>query len=293
MPNSSNIRTRIKNIQKTKKITRAMYLISSMKIKKVQKQLEQTKHFFSKINQTLYSVINQSDIINSFYVSQKEKKGKKAYIVVTGDNGLAGDYNNSIVKAVQKHVKDKENSILLVVGYMGKNNLRNLKYNIYEDFEYFVHNPTILRTTEMTDKLIQMYSNAKISELYIIYDDLINSFKYQPKIKKLLPIDIEDIKKDIGSEEKMVLGNLSYAIKYEPSAKAVFENVIPLYLKGILYSILVDAYVCEQSARIIAMDEATKNASKVIKKLKTSYNKERQYRITKELTELVSGVNEN
>lgn len=292
MSNSSTIKARIKNIEKTKKITRAMYLISSMKIKKVNKQFEQSKYFFDKINKTMYNTINQSDILNSFFIKKNEEQNtsKRAYIIVTGDNGLAGDYNNSIMKAVQEYVLDKENSVLMCVGYIGKNTLKNLGYNVDEKFDYFVHNPTLLRTKEMTEKIIDLYSNAKIDSVYIIYNNFISSFKYKPKLEKLLPIDIKYIKKDleIKEEEK----EIGYTIKYNPSEREVFNYIVPLYLKGIIYSILINSYTCEQSARIMAMDEATQNATKIIKKLKLSYNKERQYKITKELTELVAGIEE-
>lgn len=294
MSNSSTIKARIKNIEKTKKITRAMYLISSMKIKKVNKQFEQSKYFFDKINKTMYNTINQSDILNSFFIKKNEGQNafKKAYIIVTGDNGLAGDYNNSIIKAVQENVLDKENSVLMCVGYIGKSNLKNLGYNVDENFDYFVHNPTLLRTNEMTEKIIELYSNAKIDAAYIIYNNFISSFKYKPKLEKLLPIDIKYIKKGLEIKEIKEEKEIGYSIKYNPSEIEVFNYIVPLYLKGIIYSILINSYTCEQSARIMAMDEATQNATKIIRKLKLAYNKERQYKITKELTELVAGIEE-
>lgn len=289
MSSISDIKSRINNIEQTRKITKAMYLISSIKLNRVKKQVKETKYFFDKINETLYDIAMKSPYINSMYIDKNSKitGGKKAYLVFIGDNGLAGNYNYNTIKAVEKYVTDRENSVLMVVGYMGKNTIKNMKYNIDEGFNYFVHNPTLLRAKEMTDKLIQMYVTAKVDEIYIIYNDMISSFKHETKLVKILPINIDVLKQNVSARNEKY--NIEQ-IKYEPSVHQVFDSLIPLYLKGSIYGLLVDAYACEQSSRIFAMDSATKNATKIIRKLRGSYNKERQYRITKELNELISGM---
>lgn len=288
MSSISDIKLRLKNIDQTRKITKAMYLISSIKLNKVKKELSDTKIFFNKINETLYDIITKSNGMESIYLDNKIKKNsekKKAYLVFIGDNGLAGDYNYNIIKAVEEYVKNKDNSILMIAGYMGKAQLEAKKYNIDKSFDFFVHNPNLQRAQDITNKLIQMYLNNPIDEIYIIHNEMINSFKRKVRLTKILPLDIDSLKNEIKLDG---MDNIKSDFIYEPSFNVVFNNIIPLYLKGIIYSLLIEAYACEQSARIFAMDSATKSAEKIIKRLKISYNKERQTKITEELNELIS-----
>ena len=287
MSSINDIKSRIKNIEQTKKITKAMHLISSIKLTKAKKEHNETKEFFDKIRVTLYDIIDRSDDITSVYIEKEISSSvkKKAYLVLIGDNGLAGDYNYNTIKAVEKYITDKDNSVLMIAGYMGKSVIRKNKYNIDETFDYFVHNPTLLRAKDMTNKFIDMYSEGQIDELYVIYTDMINSFKRETKLIKILPLNINSLKEDTKTDYKTHENN---QITYEPSFNDVFNSLIPLYLKGVIYSLLVEAYASEQSSRVIAMDSATRNAKKIIKKLRIYYNKERQSRITTELNEIIS-----
>ena len=287
MSSINDIKSRIKNIEQTKKITKAMHLISSIKLTKAKKEHNETKEFFDKIRATLYDIIDRSDDINSIYIDNGLSLNvkKNAYLVLTGDNGLAGDYNYNTIKAVEKYITDKENSILMIAGYMGKSVMRKNKYDIDETFDYFVHNPTLSRAKDMTNKFIDMYSHGEIDEFYVIYTDMITSLKHETKLTKILPLNIDSLKEQTKTNYKKHENN---QIIYEPSFNDVFNSIIPLYLKGVIYSLLVDAYACEQSSRVIAMDSATRNAKTIIKKLKVYYNKERQSRITTELNEIIS-----
>jgi F-type H+-transporting ATPase subunit gamma len=267
-----------------------MNLISSIKLNKAKKEHNETKDFFDKIRSTIYDIIIHSEDIDSIYFqNNKSSNGniKKAYLVLTGDNGLAGDYNFNTVKAVGKYIVDKENSILMIAGYMGKNVIKRNGFKIDESFDYFVHNPTLKRTQEMTNKFVEMYLEGTIDELYVIYTDMINSFKNQTKIAKILPLSIDSLKEGLKINKDVSRNN---QIKYEPSINHVFNSLIPLYLKGTIYSLLVDAYACEQSSRVLAMDSATRNSTKIIKKLKVRYNRYRQGRITTEINEIISEI---
>lgn len=290
MSNIYDLKSRIKNIEQTKKITKAMHLISSIKLNNAKKAHNETKEFFDKIRETIYDIIIRSEDIDSIYIEKNVTKEvtKKVYLVLTGDNGLAGDYNYNTVKAVEKYVTDKENSILMIAGYMGKSVIEKNGFNIDESFDYFVHNPTVNRAQEMTSKFIQMYIEGGIDEFYVIYTDMINSFKNHTKLTKILPLSMDSLKEGLNIDESTYK---SKQIKYEPSMNHVFNSLIPLYLKGTIYSLLLDAYACEQSSRVIAMDSATRNSNKILKKLKIYYSKNRQTRITTEINEIVSQSN--
>lgn len=290
MSNVQDLKTRMKNIEQTKKITKAMHLISSIKLNNAKKAHNETKEFFDTIRSTIYDIIFHSEDISSIYIKKDLKRDvpKKAYLVLTGDNGLAGDYNYNTVKAVNKYVTDKENSILMIAGYMGKSAIQKNGFNIDESFDYFVHNPTLKRAQDMTSKFIDMYLDGTIDEFYVIYTDMINSFKTHTKMIKILPLTIDSLKEGLQID---VEHHKPGPIKYEPTIHAVFNSIIPIYLNGVIYSLLVDAYACEQSSRVIAMDSATRNCSKILKKLKVYYSKYRQSKITTEIIEIISDSN--
>ena len=288
MASINDIKSRIQNVKQTEKILRAMYLMSSINLGKIRDKQRETKKLFDKIRFCILDIIERSEDIDSIYFERsikKEEEKQKIYLILTGDNGLAGGYNHNIIKAVDSYITDTYNSKLLIAGYMGKKLIKKEKYQIDEKYDYFVHNPTILRAKEMTERFLQMYNDHDMDELYVIYTDMISSFKQEVKRVKLLPIDITDLEEEIKRDKKP---NSKILIKYEPSPSAVFDSLIPLYLRGVIYSLLVDAYASEQSARVVAMNSATSNAKKLIKRLKIDYNKQRQDNITKEIIEVTS-----
>lgn len=307
MSNLSDLKNRLKNINETKKITKAMYLISSVKLNKIKNDLNNSRVFFDKINSTLYDIITRNSDIKSIYLESNEKstdKTKKAYLIFIADNGLVGGYNYNIIKSVEKNIEDKQNSILMLAGYMGKNILEEDGYNIDQEFDFFVHDPNLQRSSDMTNYIINMYTSKKIDKFYVIYTDMITSLKKEVKVSKILPLDIESIKKQIDSFNKVddIINDNNNIKKdndvkykkiefvYEPSFEDVLNRIMPIYLKGVLYNMLVEAYASEQNSRIFAMNSATQNADKIIKRLNTQYNRQRQEIITQKLNEIVSNM---
>ena len=307
MSNLSDLKNRLKNINETKKITKAMYLISSVKLNKIKNDLNNSRVFFDKINSTLYDIITRNSDIKSIYLESNEKstdKTKKAYLIFIADNGLVGGYNYNIIKSVEKNIEDKQNSILMLAGYMGKNILEEDGYNIDQKFDFFVHDPNLQRSSDMTNYIINMYTSKKIDKFYVISTDMITSLKKEVKVSKILPLDIESIKKQIDSFNKVddIINDNNNIKKdndvkykkiefvYEPSFEDVLNRIMPIYLKGVLYNMLVEAYASEQNSRIFAMNSATQNADKIIKRLNTQYNRQRQEIITQKLNEIVSNM---
>ena len=168
MSNLSDLKNRLKNINETKKITKAMYLISSVKLNKIKNDLNNSRVFFDKINSTLYDIITRNSDIKRIYLESNEKstdKTKKAYLIFIADNGLVGGYNYNIIKSVEKNIEDKQNSLLMLAGYMGKNILEEDGYNIDQKFDFFVHDPNLQRSSDMTNYIINMYTSKKIDTI--------------------------------------------------------------------------------------------------------------------------------
>lgn len=287
MANMREIKLRIKSIKETRQITKAMKLISAAKLKKARQQLEETLPYFDKVKATIADILIRSGNMESAYFDvRNEKEGrKKGYVVMTGDKGLAGGYNHNIIKLAETQLESNPDALLFVPGHMGRNYFIRKNLNVVKDFDYPVQNPTVYRAREMAEAVIEMFRKGEIDEVYVIYTKMISSIKLEPQLMKLLPLELESLREDL--KDVKVVGE---GLSYEPSPQAVFDVLIPKYVKGIMYGALVEAFTSEQSARMTAMDNATSNADEMLQKLNLFYNRARQAAITQEISEIVGGA---
>lgn len=288
MAGMREIKLRIKSIKETRQITKAMKLISAAKLKKARQQLEQALPYFDMVRATIADILQHSAEVHNVYFDVRERKGgkKRAYLVITGDKGLAGGYNHNIIRLAENNIKEYPNSIILVAGNTGISYFSRRDYNMKEDFDYPVQNPNVYRAREIAEQLQTLFTSGEVDEVYLVFTKMISSIKLEPKVMKLLPLELETLKQDLNRD----LGPRDESLSYEPSAKAVFDVLIPKYVKGIIYGALVEAYTSEQSARMSAMDNATANADEMIQKLNLHYNRARQAAITQEISEIVGGA---
>ncbi len=287
--NMREIKSHIKSINQMRQITKAMKLISTSKLKKARAQLEVTLPYFNKVKETIADILEHSGDVESKYFDLKEKKEgkKKAYIILTGDKGLAGGYNSNIIKLAERTIgKDKDNAVLLVAGISGRAYFVRKNYDVHTEFDYAVQNPTVYRAREITDIILDMYNKQEVDEVHIIYTEMVSAISLQPKVLKLLPIEISALREDIKDIEIKI----DEKAKYEPSPSAVLDFLIPKYIKGIMYGVFVQAFTSEQNARMTAMDNATTNADDMLQKLNLYYNRARQAAITQEISEIVGGA---
>ncbi|HEY5584554.1 MAG TPA: ATP synthase F1 subunit gamma [Ruminiclostridium sp.] len=287
--NMREIKSRIKSINQTRQITKAMKLISASKLKKARAQLEQTLPFFNKVRETIADILAHSGDVESNYfdiTNQREGK-KKAFVIMTGDKGLAGGYNINIIKLAEKAIGDKkEDASLLIAGSTGRAYFIRKKYNVHTEFDYAVQNPTVYRAREIADIILDLYNKQVVDEVYIVYTQMVTAMSLEPKILQLLPLELGALREDVTSD-KIVIDE---QIKYEPSPSEVLDVLIPKYIKGIMYGAFVEAFTSEQSARMTAMDNATSNADDMLQKLNLYYNRARQAAITQEISEIVGGA---
>lgn len=287
--NMREIKSRIKSINQMRQITKAMKLIAASKLKKARAQLDETLPYFNKVREAIADILAHSgDVESKFFDLDNAKSGKrKAYIVMTGDKGLAGGYNSNIIKLTEKTVgDDMENALLLVAGMSGRPHFIRKKYNVYPDFDYEVQNPTLYRARKVADVVFDLYNKQEVDEVYIIYTEMISAISLEPKVLKLLPLEINALRNEVESTKVVI----DEKIKYEPSASVVLDVLIPKYIKGIMYGVFVEAFTSEQNARMTAMDNSTKNADEMLQKLNLYYNRARQAAITQEISEIVGGA---
>lgn len=287
------IKLRLRSIEQTRQITSAMKLISSSKLKKAKTQLEQTLPYFNKVKLTILDIlVYNSEVIETDYFEQKITNlptPQKGYIVITGDKGLAGGYNHNIIKLAEKTINDKSNSIVFVVGHVGRAYFTKKQYKVNEDFVFSANNPNVYAAREVSDYILEQYNKKLLDEVYIIYTELKSGIKQEVKMLKLLPLEMEALKKDLYLTYTATPPT-NHLLEYEPSINAVFRVLLKKYVKGVLYGALVEAFASEQSARMNAMESATSNANEMIQKLKLHYNRARQAAITQEISEIVGGA---
>lgn len=288
MANMREIRTRMKSIQDILKITNAMYLISSSKLKKARRSLAKTEPYFEKLQATISDILTHSDDFKHVYFDQRskiaDKDKKRGYIVVTADKGMAGAYNHNVIKLAEEQIeKHLENSYLFVVGQIGLRYFIKKNVNIDKDFLYSAEDPTLYRARSIEEQMIEKFLNKELDEVYVIYTDTITPVKAETRMIQILPLQRKRFE-ELGEDKYYHMATFS------PSPEKVMDRLVPNYVKGLLYGTLVEAFCSEQNDRMVAMQGATESAKEMIQNLSLLYNRARQAAITQEITEIVSGA---
>jgi F-type H+-transporting ATPase subunit gamma len=293
MSNMHEIKQRMKSIKETRQITKAMKLISAAKLKKARQLLEQTLPYFDKVRLTMEDILMHSTTINSPFFDKRDSKAvrKKGFIILSGDKGLSGGYNNSIIKFAERSVCDDSDCILFVAGQVGRNYFIKKGYNVDPHFDYMVQNPSMFTAREISEFIIDKFLTGEFDEIHIIYTLMTSSIKIEPHVMMLLPLDLDAIMEDLNMKN-VDDGNVQEykTLIYEPSPEAVFNILVSKYVKGVIYGALVEAFTSEQSSRMTAMDNATASADEMLHKLNLHYNRARQAAITQEISEIVGGA---
>ncbi|MDD5949149.1 MAG: ATP synthase F1 subunit gamma [Lachnospiraceae bacterium] len=289
MASMKEIRMRIKSVDDIMKITNAMYLISSTKVKKARRSLDATTPYFNKMQDTILDILVHcgEDFSHKYFDERGEipkEEHKRGYVIITGDKGLCGAYNHNVTKMAEQILSQHANSKLYVVGSVGRSYFVKRGYNVDEDFLYAAADPTFYRARSIAEEVVQAYETGELDEVYIIYTKMINSMASEPRMIPVLPLHRTDLEQRVQGEYQ------SYAV-FSPSPEAVMDTVVPNYVKGIMYGAMVQAFCSEQNARMMAMQSATDSAEEIIADLNLSYNRARQAAITQEITEIVAGAN--
>ena len=284
MSEINEIKNRIKGVAATQKITNALYLISSAKVRKAREELEKTSPYFRGIRKEIKSIFKTVDHIESKYFYPENDHMQDAacgYLVITADKGMAGAYNHNIIKRVENEIKKHEKSKLFVVGDLGREYLSAKGYNVAEDFSFEALRPTLAVARKIADILLDGFVNGDYSKLFILYTDMADG-GIIIKSTRILPFHTAEF---IAEKYK-----IKEEFEFVPSREVVLDNLVPSYVCGYVYSSLVDSYCVEQNARLVAMKSASDNASSILSDLSREFNHARQNEITTEITEVSSGA---
>ncbi|MDR0556394.1 MAG: ATP synthase F1 subunit gamma [Treponema sp.] len=290
MANLRDVRLRMRAIRQTLQVTKAMNLISTSKLRKGRRMLEDTKPYFTRIRKSMYDIVSCVDVSdNEFFGRKKNPSSRAAVAVISSDKGLAGGFNANIFKQVNALCGSLENPALITIGTIAQRFFSNSKYPVLESFSFKSRLPTLDDAKLLADYLISQYLWGAFDSVHVVYTYMYSAVKLQPEILQALPLSAEKMQEEImktGGEKRVEL-----QFEFIPSEEAVFEALIPIYLKGIVYGALVESYAGEQNARMAAMDEASKNAENMLAKLQIFYNRARQAAVTQEMAEITGGSN--
>ena len=282
MASMKDIKRRRDSIQSTGQITKAMKLVSTVKLQKAKGKAESTKPYSDLMYETICNMLARSGNINHKYLVAGESS-KKAIITITANRGLAGGYNTNLTKLITESGIPKEDIDIVAIGTKGRDYLARRGYNISEDDSDVINEPLYTDARSICDKLLERFAAGEIGEIYLAYTSFKNTVVHEPKLIKLLPVSVDT--------DGVSSGEDTTPMNYEPAEDEALNLIIPKYVCSLIYGALIEAVASENGARMQAMDNATSNADEMISDLSLKYNRARQASITQELTEIIAGAN--
>lgn len=283
MASMRDIKRRKGSIQSTQQITKAMKLVSTVKLQRAKANAEQSKAYFDCMYKTVQNIISQAGNLDHRFL-RAGRTDKKAVIVITSNRGLAGGYNSNVVKLITKGEFSKEDLKIYAIGKKGKDSLAREGYQIVEDDSEMIEEPAYCTAMQLSKKLLNSYADGEIGEIYLAYTRFKNTVVHEPILMKLLPVEVDRMEPVEESKTgKALMG-------FEPEGDEALDLIIPKYVTSLIYGALIEALASENGARMQAMDSATNNAEEMIDDLTLKFNRARQGSITQELTEIIAGA---
>ncbi len=280
MASMRSIKRRKGSIQSTQQITKAMKLVSTVKLQRAKGRAERSKAYFECMYATVKSMLARTGFIEHPYLKPGENN-KKAVIVITSNRGLAGGYNSNVIKLITKGDFNKEDVKIYTVGRKGKDAFVRYGYEVAGDYSDMIEEPTYADAMEISKVVLEAFSQGEIGEIYLAYTAFKNTVSHVPTLLKLLPVEAGDTGE---TDDDKTLMN------FEQDEEEALNLLIPKYITSLIYGGMVESVASENGARMQAMDSATSNAEDMIEKLSLQYNRARQGSITQELTEIIAGA---
>ncbi len=283
MASMRDIKRRRESVSSTQQITKAMKLVSTVKLQRAKTRALQAKTYFNCMYYTVTSLLAKAKNLDQPY-TQKQESTRKAVLLLTSNRGLAGGYNSNMVKLITQGDFAKEDLDIYAVGKKGREALERRGYTIKADYSELADGFEYADAIKISNQLVKSYENGEIGEIYLAYTDYKNTVTHIPTLMKLLPILPEDFVPEEGMAEDNLLMN------FEPGDEEALKMIIPKYMTSLIHGAMIEAHASENGARMQAMDNATNNAEEMISGLTLMYNRARQGSITQELTEIIAGA---
>ena len=273
---TKEIKNRIRSMESTKQITKAMEMVAASKLRHAQAKVLSSRPYFEILYETIMDIAGKEGEVDSAYMQKRPVK-RSAYVVIAGDRGLAGGYNANVLKMVASHMEWK-NAAILPVGKKAVEFFRHRKAELLTEQYADAANLNMGDCFTVAKMLCKAFLNEEVDEVFVAYTNFVSVLSQTPSVLQLLPLG-NPVPNKAGSQD----------IIYEPGSREVFESIVPEFVGGVFYGALCESRASEQAARRTAMDAATQNADEMIADLSLKFNQARQAAITQEITEIVAG----
>lgn len=286
MASAKELKDRIKAVQETKKITNAMYLISSTKLRRAKVDLAHTRPYFDALRSEISRILRVDESFQSRYFCDADgslpQSGTRGILAITADKGLAGAYNLNVIREAERLYQEHPDAQIFVVGEVGRRYFTAHKYPMF--FFPGANSPSMDAAREIAETLLDCYDSGALDELMVVYTDMKNSLTSTALTHRLLPLERQRFEANASGAARET------ELEFVPSVDEVVRGVMRSYLSGFLYSALLDSFCSEQNARVTAMDSANMNAQELLGDLSLQLNRTRQSAITQEITEISAGA---
>ncbi len=280
MAGMQTIKRRIKSVESTKKITKAMELVATSKLRKTRNQLDELKPYYNTVRSTVAEILaTNNGMSDSAYLAKNDVK-KSAYVVITSSLGLCGGYNANVIKTAVDQIQ--EDDLIYVIGTKGYHALTRINQNVNSNYVQINQDLNFNDVVLLVNELKQLYLDKKVGSIKVIYTEFVNNLKYVPHAVTLIPVNTNEFKSVEGVRKDTI---------FEPSPEEVLDHLIPMYLQAVIYGYLVESTTSENASRRTSMENANDNAEELINNLLLKYNQARQTAITNEISEIVAGAN--
>ncbi|HHP50405.1 MAG TPA: ATP synthase F1 subunit gamma [Moorella mulderi] len=275
-----DIKRRIRAIKNIQQITRAMKMVAAAKLRRSQGQLLSSRPYFQKLEEVIGRLASAPEARNLPLIAEREVK-RVGYVVITSDRGLAGPYNSNIIRVAEAALlQEHRDRSMVLIGKKGWQFFRRYPFELLEVVTDIGDEPTLLQAREISSKLVEFFLKKRVDEIQLVYMHFISALRHMPKVDQFLPIIPAPLPERVREREYL----------YEPEPLKVLEYLLPRYCEMRIYQALLEAKASEHAARMMAMENASKNAEEMIDQLTLSFNKARQAAITKEILEVVTGA---
>ena len=275
-----DIKRRIRGVTSTTKITRAMELVSTSKLRRARIRLGESRPYYTTVLENIRNVLADTGNVKHPLLDNREVKST-LYIVLASDRGLAGGYNSNVIKLAENDIKERGlDARIITVGSKSRDYFKRREYNVVENFVGISESPSFADARRIGEIALDLYKNNEIDEINLVYSHFVSTLTQEPRILTLLP------SKEVHEESNKPVR----ITEFEPSTEEVLDYLIPKYIQSSIFGALIEASSSEQAARRVAMEAATDNAEEIIEELEISYNRARQAAITMEISEIVSGA---
>ena len=288
MAGTKEIKAHMESVQETRKITNAMYLIASTKLRRARQELDNTRPYFEALRGEIKRIFRTANDVDSRYFfptgDDTPLEGTYGCLVITADKGLAGAYNQNAIRRALELLEQHPDTKLFVVGEYGRRYFAQRQIPIEHSFLYTAQNPTMARAREISALLLDGYDRGELKQIFVVYTDMASAMSFQARSTRLLPFHRTYFAPPDGERA------VTEPFEFLPSVTAVLDSMMGSYVSGFIYSALIDSFCCEQNARMTAMDSANQNAEGLLGELSLQYNRVRQSGITQEITEISAGA---